>query len=103
MKFCNKFALIDDSPETRREYKRRHDEIWPEMLDMMKRGGLRNYNIWNVGTMLIEVYECDDPEKLSEVVSTSEVKKRWDAYMSDILVYNEDGSATPLDLMFYID
>ena len=103
MRFCNVFSLINDSEEVRKEYKRRHDEIWPEMLEMMKEGGLRNYQIWNVGTQLVEVYECDDTEKLGQVVGSSEVKKRWDAYMSDILVYNEDGSATPLDLMFYID
>ncbi|MBQ3049400.1 MAG: L-rhamnose mutarotase [Oscillospiraceae bacterium] len=103
MKFCNKFGLINDSPEVRKEYKRRHDEIWPEMVEMIKRAGLYNYNIWNVGDMLIEVYECDDLQKLQEVVGSSDVKKRWDAYMSDILVYNEDGSATPLDLMFNID
>ena len=28
------------------EYRKRHDEIWPEMLEMMKNAGISNYTIW---------------------------------------------------------
>ena len=100
MKFCNVFGLINDSPEVRAEYKRRHDEIWPEMLDLLRDSGLRNYNIFNVGDKLIEYYECDLTAEEQAARPKTEVKLRWDAYMSDILVYNPDGSSTALELMF---
>ena len=30
-------------------YKQKHDEIWPEMLALMKRDGIRNYSIYRYG------------------------------------------------------
>ena len=42
------------------EYRRRHDEIWPEMLEMFRRAGIRNYSIWQTGDTLFGYYECDD-------------------------------------------
>ena len=27
------------------EYKRRHDDIWPEMIDVLRLAGIRNYSI----------------------------------------------------------
>ena len=33
-------------PGVLEEYKRRHDEIWPEMSDVLTKAGLKNYSIW---------------------------------------------------------
>ena len=41
------------------EYIRRHNEIWPEMKDVLHQAGIRNYTIWNVGNELFGYYECD--------------------------------------------
>ena len=103
MKYCNVFGLINDSPEVRAEYKRRHDEIWPEMLELIHNSGLKNYSIWNVGDKLIEYYECDIPQEERKAKPKTEVKLRWDEYMSDIHVYNPDGTSTPLQLMFDVE
>ena len=40
------------------EYRRRYDEIWPEMLEMFRRAGIRNYSIWQAGDTLFRYYEC---------------------------------------------
>lgn len=97
MKYVNHFAL---QPGTQAEYRRRHDEIWPEMLVLITEAGLRNYSIWNFETHLIEYYECDDLDQAHRILAASPVKARWDSYMSDLLIYNPDGSATPLTMMF---
>ena len=34
------------------EYIKRHDEIWPEMTEMLNESGIHNYSIWNVGDEL---------------------------------------------------
>ena len=102
MKYCNTFCLINDSPEIRSEYKRRHDQIWPEMLELIRLAGLKDYSIWSNGSQLIEFYECDDLDLASKIISASDVKQLWDCYMRDILVYKEDGSSTPLELMFLV-
>lgn len=103
MKYCNEFALVNDSPEVREEYIRRHDELWPEMRELIAEAGFHNYTIWNVGTRLIDYYECDDLERAKEVLSKSEVKKRWDESMKHLIVCNPDGSFTPLEKVFEFD
>ena len=97
MKCMNAFGLREGMQD---EYKRRHDEIWPEMETLMLRAGLRNYTIWNVGTRLIEYYECDDPEASARLIHAEPVKARWDAYMKDILVFGERGETFPLACVF---
>ena len=37
------------------EYIRRHNEIWPEMKDVLHQAGIRNYTIWNVGNELFAI------------------------------------------------
>ena len=73
-------------PGCREEYIKRHDEIWPEMKTMMAEAGIHNYTIWLDGEDLFEYMEVDDPEAMIAVLKNSEVKKRWDLYMSDILI-----------------
>ena len=72
------------------EYKRRHDEIWPEMVAVLKEAGIRNYTIWNVGDELFGYYECDSVEYASRVQAESPVVKKWDEYMKDVLIMEKD-------------
>lgn len=41
------------------EYIKQHNEIWPEMLEVLNSAGIRNYTIWNVGNELFGYYECE--------------------------------------------
>lgn len=73
------------------EYCRRHDEIWPEMIAVLKEAGIKNYTIWNVGNELFGYYECEKGiEHAARVQSESPVVKKWDVYMSDILIMPMD-------------
>ena len=63
------------------EHIRRHNEIWPEMVEVLKKAGIRNYTIWNVGNELFGFYACD---------SISEIVKKWDVYMQDVLLMEKD-------------
>jgi len=84
------FSRFRLKPGFEAEYKRRHDDIWPEMIDLMRQAGIRNYSIWNDGMDLFGYFETDDLDECRRIVSQSSVKKRWDAYMSDIIVNEED-------------
>lgn len=97
MKYLSEFALL---PGTQQEYKRRHDELWPDMKALIKEAGIRNYSIWNINTRLIEYFEADNIALTRRIIEQSDVKHRWDEYMSDILVFNEEGKMTQLELMF---
>lgn len=86
-KYAWKAKIVDGKIE---EYEKRHNEIWQEMKDVLKSAGIRNYTIWNTGNELFGYYECDSIEYASNVQNSSEVVKKWDEYMKDILIMEKD-------------
>ena len=72
------------------EYERRHREIWPELKEVLKEAGIRNYTIWTDGINLFGYYECDSVKFASDVQNKSEVVKKWDEYMKDVLIMEKD-------------
>lgn len=93
-------------PGTLDEYIKRHDEIWPEMVDELKKAGIRNYTIWQTGDELFGYYECDSVEYASKVQRESEIVKKWDEYMKDILIAEKDpvtGAQPLLRKVFTLD
>lgn len=89
------------------EYKRRHDEIWPEMVDVLKEAGICNYSIWNVGNELFGYYECKKgAEFAAKVQAESPVVDRWNEYMKDVMVMEMDpvtGAQPKLVEVFRLD
>ncbi|TDO90050.1 L-rhamnose mutarotase [Halanaerobium saccharolyticum] len=104
-RFGFKLFLKDES--TTEEYKKRHDEIWPEMLEVLDKAGIKNYSIWNSGRELFGYYECQDGEYADRIQAESEIVAKWNHYMEDLLVSeeNEEGKLVPviepMELMFY--
>lgn len=72
------------------EYKRRHEQIWPEMKTMLRQAGISNYSIWNVGDELFGYYECASVKEAARVQAGSDVNARWDEYMKDVMVMEKD-------------
>lgn len=72
------------------EYKKRHDNIWPEMKEVLKAAGICNYTIWNVGNELFGYYECNSVEYAAKVQAESQVVDRWNEYMKDVMVMEMD-------------
>ena len=73
------------------EYKKRHDEIWPELVEVLKAAGIRNYSIWNVGDEVFGYYECEmGAAYAARTQAESPVVKRWDEYMKDVMVMEMD-------------
>ncbi len=89
------------------EYKRRHDEIWQEMKDVLKEAGIKNYSIWNVGNELFGYYECEKGiEYATKVQSESDVVARWNVYMEDVMTMEADpdtGAQPKLTNVFLFD
>ncbi|MGI6261678.1 MAG: L-rhamnose mutarotase [Acutalibacteraceae bacterium] len=73
------------------EYRRRHAEIWPEMVQVLKEAGIGNYTIWNSGNELFGYYECEKGmEYAAKVQAESPVVARWNDYMQDVLLMEMD-------------
>ena len=82
------------------EYIRRHENLWNEMKAILKETGICNYTIWNVGNELFGYYECELGVKhATKVQRESEIVKRWDEYMKDILVMEMDSVTDAQPLM----
>ena len=88
-----------------KEYKKRHDQIWPELQMLLKDTGICDYSIFLDETTnnLFGVMKARDPEKLNDLPS-SPVMQRWWKFMGDIMESNPDNSpvATPLIEVFYL-
>lgn len=77
-------------PGKKEEYIRRHDEIWPEMKEVLYQSGIRNYTIWTVKDKLFGYYECDNLKEAARVQAESPVVAKWNVYMNDVMVFDAD-------------
>ena len=88
------------------EYKKRHDEIWPELKSALSKAGISDYSIFldeKTGT-LFAVRKLSDDNTVSELPKNPIMRKWWD-YMADIMETNPDNSpiSIPLKEVFYMD
>lgn len=87
-KYAWKAIVLDGKLE---EYKKRHAEIWPEMLKVLEQAGIVNYTIWNVGNELFGYYECTEGAAYAaDVQNHSAVVDKWNDYMKDVMVMEMD-------------
>lgn len=93
-------------PGYAQEYKRRHDEIWPELSALLKEVGIHDYSIFlDEGThTLFGVLKAEDIAAM-DALPAREVMQRWWAYMRDIMDTNPDNSpvSIPLREVFHMD
>lgn len=82
--------MLEVRPGYEDEYKKRHDEIWPEMLDALKAAGIRNYNIFRHGLTLFGYFETDDLTATKAALAHSETDARWGEYMGPIMKIEVD-------------
>ena len=82
-----------------KEYEKRHNELWPEMKNMIHEYGGKNYSIFlDKGTNILYGYiEIESEEKWSQSANT-EICQKWWAYMADIMETNPDNSPVSVDL-----
>ncbi len=87
------------------EYKRRHDELWPELKTLLLSRGIRDYSIFlDEATLdLFAVFRVEEEDELTTLAGVA-VMKRWWAYMKDIMETNPDHSpvSIPLKEVFYL-
>ena len=101
-----KASMMYVKKEAYDEYKKRHDEIWPEMAAELKRHGAHNYSIFlhRETGQLFAYLEVESEEKWDQMAST-EVCQKWWKYMDPLMETNEDHSPVSIDLdeVFYLE
>ena len=90
MKKAFKMKLYDGMAS---EYEKRHNELWPEMIEMIHEYGGKNYSIFldEETNVLYGYIELEDEQKWSESANTAICRKWWD-FMADIMETNPDNS-----------
>lgn len=93
-------------PGNEAEYKRRHDEIWPELVTELERAGVRDYVIYlDPRTLTLYASQKVTEHNTSEALPSQEIVQRWWASMAELMETNPDNSPVVYDLqeMFYMD
>ena len=93
-------------PGKEAEYKKRHDEIWPELVALLHEAGVSDYSIHldaQTNTLFAVMWRSDD-HKMDDLPNHP-VMQRWWAYMADIMVTKPDNEpvAVPLETVFHMD
>lgn len=98
--------VLEVRPGYEEEYKKRHDEIWPEMLEALRKAGISNYNIFRHGLTLFGYFETDDLEATKAVLADDPVNAKWGQWMGPIMkIEIDEQTKFPflLPKQFYMD
>src|SRR5256885_4791018 len=81
------------------EYKKRHNALWPELEDLLKKTGISEYSIFldPATNFLFGVLRAEDSSALNNLPSNPVMQKWW-AYMKDIMESNPDNSPVSVPL-----
>jgi L-rhamnose mutarotase len=83
--------LLRVRPDRLDEYKARHREVWPEMLDALRETGWRDYSLFlRDDGLLVGYLECDDFEASVKAMEEREVNARWQAEMTPFFELSGD-------------
>jgi len=89
------------------EYRRRHAEVWPAMLDALRETGWGNYSIFLAPDGLLVGYlETDDFAAAVAAMGEREVNARWQAEMApffELPAGAPDTALTRLAEIFHLD
>jgi len=90
------------------EYKRRHAEVWPDMLQALRETGWHNYSLFMRDDGLLFGYlETDDFDRARADMAKREVNARWQADMAPFFEALEgrrpDESMLQLEEVFHLD
>lgn len=87
------------------EYKKRHDEIWPELIVLLKDAGVSDYSIHldiETGTLFAVLWRAEN-HTMNDLPLQPIMQKWWD-YMADIMKVKPSNEpvATPLETVFHL-
>jgi len=88
------------------EYKKRHDEIWPELASLLSESGIQDYSIFlDEETLILFAVQKLSPGFDESFLPNHPIVKKWWAYMGDIMETNPDNSPLSASLkeVFHLD
>ena len=93
-------------PGMKDEYRRRHDDIWPELAKLLRDSGISDYTIFlDEQTNTLFASQKISGDGGSQDLGKLPVVQKWWAYMADIMETNQDNSPVVrlLDEVFHME
>ena len=90
----------------KQEYTKRHNEIWPELKQLLKNAGVSEYSIFiDEETNTLFAFQKVSNKGGSQDLGQTEIVQKWWDYMSDIMESNPDKSpvSASLEEVFYLE
>ncbi len=92
-------------PGAKAEYRKRHDQIWPELVALLKDAGVSDYSIHldeETNTLFGVLWRTEDHRM--DDLPAHQVMQKWWAHMADIMETNPDNEpvAVPLETVFHM-
>lgn len=90
----------------KREYIKRHGEIWPELRKLLKEAGISDYSIFlDEETHTLFAVQKVSGNGNSQDLGQTEIVQKWRDYMKDIMECNPDYSpvSVALEEVFYME
>lgn len=88
------------------EYKKRHDEIWPELASLLSETGIQDYSIFlDEETLILFAVQKISADFDFDLLPNHPIVKKWWEFMGDIMETNSDNSpiAVGLTEVFHLD
>jgi len=99
--------LLRVRPEMLTEYKRRHEHVWPEMLQALTETGWRNYSLFlREDGLLIGYLETDNFQESLRLMAATDVNERWQCEMKPFFVHTEgraDEAMERIEEVFHLE
>ena len=92
-------------PGFEKEYEKRHNEIWPELKQLIEESGVYDYSIfWDKETNILFASQKVNGGAGSQDLGNNPIVQKWWAYMADIMETNADNSPVSVELeeVFYL-
>lgn len=101
-KYAFKMTL---NPGQEAEYRKRHDDIWPELVTLLKDAGIEDYSIHldrDTNTLFGVLWRRKDHGM--DALPQTDIMQRWWAHMADIMATHPDNQpvAVPLETVFHM-
>ena len=81
------------------EYTKRHNEIWPELVQLLKDNGVSEYSIFfDEATNTLFAFQKNNSEGGSQSLGSEKIVKKWWDYMADLMEVNPDNSPVSVEL-----
>lgn len=86
-------------PGEEERYEQYHREVWPEVLNEIRRSGITKYVIFRDGLDLFHYIECEDYDRAIAAIAKDPTSMRWEAEIAPMMAVTHDFSGEGSDRM----